>query len=174
MNKTIITDVDKYRKGWHGGRPETECGYGSMLSQTEIQRRWIPEMVEKYGIRSINDIGAGDLNWILHVEWPWPINYKGFDLVPRHELVKQFDLIHEVPPPADLSMCLWLLNHLPVDHARLAQDNLMASGSKYVMVTWWDEMDDYLDLPAIEETVIRTRSNREGRVIDYWLRLVEC
>lgn len=174
MNKTIITDVAKYEKGWHGGLPETPCGYGSRLNQTEVQRRWIPEMVGKYGIKTIADIGAGDLNWIGHVKWPHEVSYEAFDLVPRKPEVKRLDLIHEVPPKRDLLMCLWLLNHLPSDHAKAAQDNLLAAGSDYVMVTWWDEMDDFLDLPPVEETIISSRQNREGRKIDYWLRLVKC
>jgi hypothetical protein len=173
VNNTIITDIKKYKKGWSGGLPETPCGFGSRLGQTKVQRQWIPAMVEKYGIRTINDIGAGDLNWIPSVDWPHPVEYMAYDLVPRHPSVQEFDLLHTVPPAADLSMCLWVLNHMPPDQARVAQDNLLASGSKYLMVTWWDEMDDFLDLEPIEETIIRTAWPR-GRKIDYWIRLVKC
>ena len=173
MNKTIITDVAKYEKGWIGGLPETPCGYGSRLNQTKVQRTWIPAMVAKYGIKTIGDIGAGDLNWIEHVEWPKRVSYEAYDLVPRKPEVKPLDLIHEVPPQRDLLLCLWLLNHLPADHAKAAQDNLLASGSEYVMVTWWDEMDSILDLKPIEETIIRTNYNRAGREITYWLRLIK-
>ena len=173
MNNDIITEVGKYKKGWTGGLPETPCGYGSKLDQTVIQREWIPRMVEKYNIKTVADIGAGDLNWVREMDWPYPVQYEAFDLVPRDPSVKQLDLIHEVPPKRDLLLCLWLLNHLPVDHAKAAQDNLFKSGSEYLMVTWWDEMDDYLDLPAIEEVKIRTRHKLDRR-IEFWLRLVKC
>lgn len=174
VNKTIVTEVEKYASGWTGGLPETPCGYGSKLDQTVIQREWIPRMVEKYSIQTIADIGAGDLNWMREMQWPRPVEYEAFDLVPRDPSVKRFDLIHEVPPHRDLLMCLWLLNHLPVEHAKAAQDNLLAAGSKYVMVTWWDEMDDYLDLPALEEVQIREDYNSEGKKRTFWLRLVKC
>ena len=169
----IITEVGKYHKGWTGGLPETPCGYGSKLDQTIVQREWIPAMVAKYGIRTIGDIGAGDLNWMQEVTWPHPVEYDAFDLVPRHKDVKPFDLIHEVPPKRDLLLCLWLLNHLPVEHARAAQDNLLASGSEYVMVTWWSEMDEYLDLDPVEEVLIRTR-HKLDRKLSFYLRLVKC
>ena len=130
-------------------------------------------MVSKYDIKTINDIGAGDLNWINDVKWPHPVEYNPFDLVPRHPSVNKLDLIHEIPPQADLSMCLWVLNHLPVEQAKVAQDNLVASGSRYLMLTWWDYMDEYLNIPAIEQVKIRSRQ-KEGRVVDFYIRLVKC
>lgn len=159
----ITSDIAKYQRGWSSGRPETECGSGSKVDQTEIQREWIPRMVEKYQIHSISDVGAGDLNWIPLVEWPYPIHYRAFDLVPRHVGVIQFDLVQQVPEPDTLILCLWVLNHLPDDSARQALGNLLASGSKYLMYTWFPAMADFLDLGSIESVVIRDQ--RELRLI---------
>jgi len=165
-----ITEVAKYQKGWTGGLPETRCGYGSKIDQTEAQRGWIPRMVEKYEIHSIADVGAGDLNWIKLVEWPHPVDYRAYDLVPLADNVTKFDLIHEVPPQSDLIMCLWLLNHLPEHHARVALDNLRASGAKWLMYTWWSAMADFLDLGFIDSAVMRTNSKN----MRFEIRLVEC
>ncbi len=130
----IITDVAKYKKGWTGGLPETECGYGSKIKSTKNQRDWIPPILEKYNIKSIADIGAGDLNWIKHVELG-DIDYQAFDLVPRHKDVKKFDLLKKVPPKVDLIMCFWVLNHMPKEHCKQAIKNIKKSGAKYLMMT---------------------------------------
>ena len=161
----IVTEVTKYKKGWTGGLPETPCGFGSRVAETEIQREWIPKIVAKYNIRTIHDIGAGDLNWIKQVVWPYPVTYKAFDLVPRSHEVTQFDLIHEIPQPVDLTLCLWVLNHLPEDHARKALENLRASGSTFLIYTWWPAMADFLDIGWIESVVIRGRIRAEIRLV---------
>ena len=62
----IITDAAKYRKGWTGGLPETKCGNGSRMRTTKIQRAWIPEIVKKYNIKSVADVGAGDLTILFN------------------------------------------------------------------------------------------------------------
>ena len=163
----------EFQRGWTGGLPETPCGHGSKISQTKVQRQWIPRMVEKYAIRTIADIGAGDLRWIEKVKWPHPVYYHPFDLVPRRKEVTEFDLIHEIPPESDLVMCLWLLNHLPEESAKAALQNLLFSGCKYLIYTWWDEMPGFLDLGAMESTLIRT-NYRGPHKISYELRLIEC
>ena len=130
----IITEKAKYVKGWHGGLPETECGYGSKLTATKKQREWMPQIFEKYNIRSIADIGAGDLNWIKHINLG-DIDYQAFDLVPRHSEVKTFDLLKKVPPKVDLIICFWVLNHMPIEHCKQAIKNIKKSGAKYLMMT---------------------------------------
>ena len=166
----LITEVDKYKKGWTGGLPETPCGYGSRLSQTQIQREWIPQMAAKYQLRTVADIGAGDLNWIEKVSWPHPVSYTPYDLVPRAEGVKPLDIIHEQPEPADLGLCLWVLNHLPEEHARAAVSNLLNS-CKFLMYTWEPRQWDCTDIGYIERTTIRKRGDERGNVE---LRLVKC
>ena len=166
----IITDVAKYEKGWSGGGKETPCGYGSRVDQTGVQRKWLPEVVAKYAIHSIADIGAGDLNWMRLVKWPHPVDYQPYDLVPRANGVTEFDLIHEIPPKVDCILCLWLLNHLPEHHAQAALNNLRASGAKYLIYTWWPAMADFLDLGFIESTILRVN----GKGTRFEIRLVEC
>ena len=165
MSPGIITDVEKYKKGWTGGLPETPCGFGSRLAETVIQRKVLPAWARKYGVSSVVDVGAGDLNWVNAV--CWDVEYTPLDLVPRHESVQKFDLIHQIPPAGDMVMCLWVLNHLPEEHAFAALENLLRAECKCLVYTWWPAMADFLDLGADESVVIRGRIGAE-------LRLVKC
>lgn len=141
----IITEVEKYQKGWGGGLPETPCGNGSRLNKTVEQRAWIPKIINEYQIKTVADIGAGDLNWIKHTKLPNDIEYIPYDLVPRQPEVRYFDVIKMIPPKVDLIMCLWVLNHFPFNHARQAFENIKASGSKYLLIT--DRPIYYQDAP---------------------------
>ena len=128
----LVRDFDK---GWTGGLPETKCGHGSTMGATKRQRNWIPAIIEGYFINSIADIGAGDLNWIKDTDIPSYIEYQAYDLVPRLPEVIRFDLVKEVPPPSDLIMCLWVLNHLKYDDCLAAIDNIKKSGARFLMMT---------------------------------------
>jgi len=155
----IILDVERYKKGWKGGLPETPCGMGSRVSETVLQREWIPKMIRKYKIKTIADIGAGDLNWIQHMKMPKALEYKAYDLVPRHPDVMSFNLLEEIPPKVDLIFCLWVLNHFTYEHCLIALENLKASGSKYMMMThrpiWAHEQPPELNMEALETLIIR-------------------
>lgn len=166
----VITEVGKYKRGWTGGLPETPCGSGSKLSETVLQRQWIPGIIQKYGILTIADIGAGDLNWIQHMKVPIDIEYQAYDLVPRHPTVRAFDLVQEIPPKVDLIMCLWVLNHLPKDHCKQALNNIKASGSRYLMMTdrpiWRHEQPAEIEMPYLEKIIIREDKGDNIRLIE--------
>ena len=164
----LITEVSKYVKGWTGGLPETPCGAGSSLVRTKQQRQWIPGIIKKYGIKTVADIGAGDLNWIKKIDLSG-VEYTAYDLVPRQPGVIKFDLIHEIPPRVDLIMCLWVLNHLPIEHSRQAIKNLKASGSKYLMMTdrlsYRANQPVEIDMPYIEYMPIYWKDDASIRLI---------
>ena len=160
----IQTEIDKYRRGWRSGLPETECGAGSTLERTKTQREWLSDVVKRHGIKSVVDVGAGDLNWIGHVGWD--VEYHAFDLVPRHPSVKHLDIIHDVPPQADLLMCLWVLNHLPEAHQKAAAANIAASGCRYIVYTYWPAMLALMDWGADESVVINEAKEAQMRLIN--------
>ena len=166
----IVDDGKKFRDGWHGGLPETPCGAGSKLAETEAQRVWIPRMVGKYGITTIADIGAGDLNWMSLITWPWDVSYSAYDLVPRHKRVQAFDLLIQRPPCVDLLMCLWVLNHLPFEHCQAALANIRASGSRYLMLTdrpkWHHEQPPEIKMPYLEELLLKAETGDRLLLID--------
>lgn len=158
----IIQDRAKYRTGWTGGGEETPCGSGSMMKNTEAQRAWLPEIVQKYGIESIADIGAGDRNWIRHVDWD--VKYTAYDLVPRSAEVKEFDLVREIPPKVDALLCLWVLNHFPYEDCLAALMNINASGAKYLIMTdrpiWHCEQPLHIQMDALETLVLNNKGDR--------------
>lgn len=158
----IVTDRAKFVRGWRGGGKETPCGSGSKLCNTVEQREWLPQMASKYGIRTVADIGAGDLNWVRHVEWD--VEYTAYDLVPRHADVAEFDLVAEVPPKVDAILCLWVLNHLPADQCRAALENIRASGSGYLIMTdrpmWHCEQPAEIQMPFLEELTLNEKGDR--------------
>jgi hypothetical protein len=159
----IVSSVEKFREGWVGGRPETECGAGSTLEATKAQRRWIPGLLEKYAVKDIVDVGAGDLNWIRHTDLRGA-RYTPLDLVPRCAEVNAFDLVREVPPAADLLMCLWVLNHLDLEPCRAALANLKASGGRYLLMTdrpiWHCEQPPEIVMPYVEELKLNEKGDR--------------
>ena len=156
----------EFERGWGSGRPETPCGSGSKFENTRIQRKWIPEMVAKYNIRSIADMGAGDLNWSGRTEFG--CEYTPYDMVPRHPSVVEFNLLTDEVPKVDCLLCLWVLNHLPEVEAEVATKNLMASKSKYLIYTYWPAMADFLDFGSEESVVIRPSIKAEMRILKCW------
>ena len=165
----VITDPGKYRRGWRGGLPETPCGFGSRLSETAIQRAWLPDIIGRYAITSVADIGAGDLNWIKAVTLG--CEYRAYDLVPRHPSVTEFNLLTDPCPQADLLLCLWVLNHFPPEMGVLGLNRLRSSGSKFLAMTW-DSRLPYLDTDYIEQVQIRDAN--PGHHDGIYLRLISC
>ena len=154
----LIDHIDKYKKGWNSGLPETPCGHGSKIANTAKQREWIPEMIDRYHIKSIADIGAGDLNWMNKVKLPIDVSYRAFDLVPRHPSVNSFNLLTSIPPKSDMLMCLWVLNHFPENDANLAFDNLLKSNSKYLLITQRETWVKY-DLEIVDMLILNEKKD---------------
>ena len=151
----VISDPKSFLKGWVGGLPETVCGFGSTLDQTVRQRRWIPRLVDTYDIKSVADIGAGDLHWVKHMRWD--VSYRAYDLVPRNASVTPYNVVEEVAPTVDMIMCLWVLNHLPKEDRLKAIDNIIASGSKYLLMTFRPTQEDPLDMPKCDELILNEK-----------------
>lgn len=160
-------NFDEYKRGWKGGLPETVCGFGSRFRQTEVQRQWIPEIVKKYEITEISDLGAGDLNWASRTAFG--CTYIPYDLIPRKQGVAKLDILTDKLPESDCLMVLWVLNHFSADQQKLAIDRLMQAGSRYLIITWDNRMEPCTDLPYLEKAVLR-----QGKGVDFEIRLIEC
>lgn len=148
--------VRDFEAGWTGGLPETPCGWGSTMKATAKQRDWIPNIVDEYGIHSIADIGAGDMNWISKMYLPLHVEYTAYDLYPRKPEIITFDLLKEVPAPVDMIMCLWVLNHFEYDDCLTALGNIKKSGAKYLLMTDRESRREFqppdIVMPYIEKT----------------------
>jgi len=139
--------IEKVVKGWRS--TETPCGAGSELRNTTNVRSSLLEIVKKYKVKTVVDAGAGDLNWMKHMEWD--VQYQGYDLYPRHESVIQFDLTKETLPKSDLILCRHVLNHLSPDYAQKCIDNFSKSESKYLAVTNCDRQREMWQITGLEQ-----------------------
>jgi len=139
--------MEKVVKGWRS--TETPCGAGSELRNTTNVRSSLLEIVKKYKVKTVVDAGAGDLNWMKHMEWD--VQYQGYDLYPRHESVIQFDLTKETLPKSDLILCRHVLNHLSPDYAQKCIDNFSKSESKYLAVTNCDRQREMWQITGLEQ-----------------------
>ena len=135
-NEEIRAEAEK---GWRSGGKETPCGRGSTLRYTERIREWLPAICAKYGIVSVNDAGAGDLNWIRHVEWN--VWYRAFDLVPRHPSVRELDITRDLLPPADAILCRMVFNHLGQERTDSVIQLFRDSGARYLITNHYDRGD---------------------------------
>jgi len=139
--------MEKVVKGWRS--TETPCGAGSELRNTTNVKSSLLEIVKKYKVKTVVDAGAGDLNWMKHMEWD--VQYQGYDLYPRHESVIQFDLTKETLPKSDLILCRHVLNHLSPDYAQKCIDNFSKSESKYLAVTNCDRQREMWQITGLEQ-----------------------
>ena len=132
----VLTDAEMHARmvnGWRGGlRDGTVCGYSSTRENTKAVRQWLPELCERYDVRTVCDAGAGDLHWIGLVKWS--VQYRPFDLVPRHPSVTAFDITTETLPACDLILCRAVLNHLDSTRVDMAVERFREAG-KYLLAT---------------------------------------
>ena len=154
-------DTAKPVTEWGSGLPETPCGKGSRIENTEVIRAWLPEMIDKYDIFSIADIGCGDQNWIHHC-LPDGIDYSGYDLIPRRSDVATFDVTREVLPfSCELVMCIYVLNHLRPDMAERALRLIGESRPLYLLMSY--SCSDSYSLAGAGELVESIHHKDTGR-----------
>jgi len=114
-----------YENGWWGFNEEGKgfSGIGSTLHNNEVYISFIQDFVKKNKIKTIVDAGCGDWTFSKEVDWG-DAEYLGLDVVKSvidedirkyssdKIKFKQFDLLTEPLPPADLLICKDVLMHL--------------------------------------------------------------
>lgn len=134
------------KASWKSGFPETPCGNGSTFENTEIIREFIPHVIETYAIKSIADIGCGDQNWIHYSLEGIKVDYVGYDITPRRNDVKTFDISREVLPyPVDLVIAVYVLNHMYPDQSERSLRMIKESKSEYLLMSFSDGDEYSLD-----------------------------
>jgi hypothetical protein len=128
--------------------PESRSGPGSTLLATKALREQLPDLIQRFGIRSLVDVPCGDFNWMKEVKIQSLVErYRGLDIVPdlirdntkrfgsRQVSFQVLDMVKEVPPAADLILCRHLLIHLTLKEGCSVIRNMKRSGSTYLLVT---------------------------------------
>ena len=137
----MLTDEEMHARmanGWLMGKPFTICGNGSLPDATEVIRGWLPSVCARRGITSVCDAGAGDLQWMVGMTWD--VDYRPFDLIPRHSSVRQLDITTEPLPTCDAILCRMVLNHL--DEARVGMAlKLFRRSAQYLFATQFNGDD---------------------------------
>lgn len=134
-----------------GGLPETRCGGGSTLRNTKEIRRALPALLKRLGVESLLDAPCGDFNWMAHTDIS-AIHYVGVDsccdnlsaarakesrlgFAPKSRWFLHLDILGEDLPAADAILCRDFLQHFPTRMAFAALKRLMATPSKWLMLT---------------------------------------
>lgn len=81
MNKQIFTRIYKQKKWRHRKCPLS--GSGSTLRNTKMVRNLLDEFIKTNSLKSITDLGCGDLTWITSTNFfnEPSIDYTGVDVV---------------------------------------------------------------------------------------------
>ena len=143
----VFTNI--YRKNAWGDQ-ESVSGTGSNLEQTAILRDKLGKLVEGLGVKTLLDIPCGDFHWMHEVDLG-DVNYLGADIVKplvetntkkyASKSVKfcHMDLIKDELPKVDLIFCRDCLVHLSFDDILKALNNVVKSGSTYLLTTTFTE-----------------------------------
>lgn len=150
--KRLYTNI--YEKNVWGGR-QSSSGKGSDIDQTKrIVNRIPSQIIKKYEIKSILDIGCGDLNWIKNILSQFPdIKYTGIDIV--DELIernkKEFSLYEFYSLDImkmgfndfnyDLVLCRDVLVHYSFNSIVSFLYKIANSNCKYLLTTTFSRYD---------------------------------
>lgn len=136
---------------------ESVSGIGSSLAQTGEIIKYLPEVFRKFNITTILDAPCGDFNWMRKVPMEG-MAYTGGDIV--SELIaankkkfqvpgvnfKVLNLIEDKIEKYDLIFCRDCLVHLSYADIIASLNNIVESGSKYLMTTTFLEQKANKDI----------------------------
>ncbi|MFD9893504.1 class I SAM-dependent methyltransferase [Amycolatopsis sp. NPDC059027] len=142
------------------GSDDSVSGQGSELEQTRELRVRLPELLSRFGVRTLLDLPCGDFGWLSGVDLGVE-RYVGGDIVAElvdrnterygRDGTREFqvlDLTADPLPKADAVLCRDCLVHLSFDDIRRAVENLKRSGSRYLLTTTFVELTTNTDIPT--------------------------
>lgn len=134
-----------------GGLPETECGAGSTLANTETVREWLPRVLRQIEAKLLLDIPCGDFNWMSRTDLSM-VDYLGCDndkrhiyaamgkhsppkFRPRSTTFMRADLFTSKLFEADVILCRDFFQHLPLPRVVEALERIQDTGARYMIAT---------------------------------------
>ena len=155
-NKDIFTNIYLNNK-W--GDKESFSGSGSNLRQTRVILKSLPNLINKYKIKSFLDIPCGDFYWMKEFNFE-DLNYIGADIV--KEIIDKnninyskkninflnLNLISDDLPHADLLFCRDCLVHFSFEDIFKALKNIKRTKCKYFMTTNFYKRDINENIPT--------------------------
>ncbi|WP_409492101.1 class I SAM-dependent methyltransferase [Amycolatopsis sp. cmx-11-12] len=133
-------------------------GPGSESVQTQQLRDQLPDVLDRFGVRTLLDLPCGDFGWLSAVDLDLE-RYIGADIVTdlvemnaerfRDDPVREFrvlDLTGDPLPKTDLVLCRDCLVHLSFADIERALRNLRRSGSRYLLTTTFTELGTNTDI----------------------------
>lgn len=148
--KKLFTEIYKNNK-W-GGK-ESVSGKGSDIEQTRRIVNRIPHLLKKYEIKSVLDIGCGDLNWMKQVLSQYDGKYIGVDIV--DEMIEKnkidypfydfyiYNILEEnlYNFNCDLIICRDVLPHYAFSSILSILYKIANSNNKYLLTTTFTRYD---------------------------------
>jgi hypothetical protein len=138
---------------------ESKSGRGSTIKATEIIRKELPLLFERYDIKKLIDTSCGDFNWMKLI-----VNkleyYKGLDVVKKlidvnnekystdkinfeyNDIIKNFNFNKN---DYDAILCRDTFVHLFFDDIHKSLNNFKNSGIKYLIMTHYNEYEKNYD-----------------------------
>ena len=167
------------------GIPETFCGIGSYLENTKEATKFITDIIKQKQIKTIADVGCGDLNWLqfINLKELGVKYYVGYDfdqemleiakmragLISNDKSIfyfKQVDIRQKIRMSRyDLIICRDLFIHLEDDEILNALKLFTNSGSRWLIAS------NYIigkNLP-LNRKIEYTKRKRKSRKINLYL-----
>ncbi|MDR2829780.1 MAG: class I SAM-dependent methyltransferase [Methanobrevibacter sp.] len=178
------------------GSFESKSRPGSELIKTSKIRELLPQLFQKYKIKSLLDAPCGDFNWMKTLNLD-NIDYLGVDIVKDliedntkyyskpHIKFKKMDVRFDTLPKVDLILCRDLLQHLPTSDIFDVLDSFKKSKSKYLLIgsypktirNWDISLGGFMPINLLKkpfllgEPLLKIKENNDGYLTDRYLYL---
>jgi SAM-dependent methyltransferase len=135
---------------------ETRSGPGSYVARTNASRAFLSDVLRRFNVGSVLDAGCGDVNWQGLTPGIDEVDYFGIDIVPqmiadnvrrlggpgrRMRFAVKDVVKDDLGGPYDLVLCRDTLFHLPLWDAVQALRNLQATGARYFMSHYDEDLN---------------------------------
>lgn len=158
--------------------PESWCGAGSYVENTKDVRQFLQRTLDKYGAKSIIDVGCGDMNWMRLTDLSG-VDYTGYDLDVGfiednriqfpHLTFEHADVRDYKWPQVDLIFCRDLLIHLNHQDILKLLAAFKESGSRYLITTTYDDVTANVDFTPLQKSSRYSRERRASRKLNLQL-----